>query len=917
MGFYEYFLERILKKHIDTGKLAMSTTGGVWLQHSSLHPATCDALEETLQYFQVKPWLLLLEKAFLEDILETLQSAIEDVPWHVTTRCQPCPYLSDCRGSNNQNTSIADVDIRTLPGVSAADSRFLQHIALEYDQSTTRTGTVFRPATAAAAAPPSATPSTTAAASATATRLKPRYAAATLKAALLSPASAVVPTASARQRALTILGGNSNNSSSGNSGGGSGRPFSTSTASSVKSNTARTNTYPLVSSSLGVLDSMLGRKQVFRGQPCGAFPAPTATASTSTSGTAVSAVGGVVSVYLVLLCDPALDLPYAWGVRVEQAGVSSSRSGSSGTYAAAPAPVEYHQSVVFLSTSASLLHAEQQLLWALLERLCAITEQFASSGRAVTFYVWDSLDRYCLTQMLIKALCGDFPLPVTATTSTATTATALKQRLYYLAMTVLDFPQQWNLATPSPPLGSTGNLQQSGSGGVSCNDGGVGITSAAPRVCDVTLSYQSLLYLPIPGFYTPADLVNWVDANANTNTTASTNSGGSINNKGATSTDLSRGAVEKVWLAGENIDNLVLERLRGLSRVTAYLGFTVAAQYSSGAAAGVLSTMLYNRAVPLPNRASCMQAQLFVSCPLIQRLLFMKQVNLLVRCRTAREKRIAALSNAQLTTRLRCVSASAASKEVVFEHVSGIPVFADGSSSAYMRKWCLTTNSNAVVTQFTDMEYITELKRYNGEGIVFASIVAINTDSRTNKRTIHISTQNNSWCRVGDVYVLFARETDLTIDKSIDSLNFAASAVVRCAGSGGTSSSGCALVDLITDPNTWSGKPETFAGVAWAQLESSRIAVNSVYSNIINLNNTSSSSSGASASPYAKVGPLTSVQAKPFDMLLRERLTIVWGPPGEKSNDFCVLCESAVVRDNSNYRTGMIYIFIIHVHCTT
>jgi hypothetical protein len=534
----------------------------------------------------------------------------------------------------------------------------------------------------------------------------------------------------------------------------------------------------------GAVTSVLERRAIVKENLCGTFPSNR----------------DEISIFIALCCDPALGLPFAWSI-------NSNRGGFEGSECAR-----------FSTNPAELKLREEKLLALFLTKLCEIVESLSVSAPAqgVTFYVWDAMEKFCLTQLVIKALCGEFSHLMSA-------VPGLALRVHYLALVLLDHPQQWYLNVPPSPDARA--------------------ASTTPRVCEVTAQFRALVHLPIAGFYSSNDIAAW---------TASS--------RCEVAVEISPESIEAAWVQGANITKSVSSRVSELIYSVEYLREKV-----------VESTkrLLFNNSAPLPDRSSLRTNNFPVGDTIVQRLIFMKHVDVLVRCATVRQKRIAALNNPAHQIRLRCV---AKDKNLgTFEQLSGPAVFADSAASEFIKKWCLVKDQEEVIVNFADLQYLTEKLYCPDRAVAFVTVksVAVQVRDGTSVCQLQCTLPSNALVAVGDECVLFAREVDLNIAKSIDSL--------RLMGSGGLPHT---FVHLIADPNQWSALPAhpvtaaTFAGVACTALERSRVEVNRIYQSVIDL-------SGGLESPFAKVGPLTGVQAQAFHRVVHDKLTIVWGPPGK------------------------------------
>ncbi len=542
----------------------------------------------------------------------------------------------------------------------------------------------------------------------------------------------------------------------------------------------------------GALTSLLERRTVLKEQLCGTYPA-------NQDG---------LSVFVTLCCDPALGLPYAWAM---------CGTGQSPTFECA----------TFTTNSKEMRAREESVLLALLTRLCEMMETLMrppSNSKGVTLYVWDAMEKFCLTQLVIKSLCGEFSALIG-------TVPGLTARVHYLALVLLDHPQRWHLhVPPSPDLMAA---------------------SSTPRVCELTAQYRALVHLPIAGFYSSVDIAAWVR----------------MQTLVAPSSDISLDAIERGWAQSTSISTQLNARLVELVEAEKYLRSTVAASSKR---------LLFNKSAPLPDRAAMITTNFPVGNVIVQRLVFMKHVDVLVRCATARQKRIAALNNPAQQIRLQCVGKD--KNMAYFEQLSGPAVFADSSANEFIKKWCLTKEDAEVVVNFADLCYLTEKLYCPDRAVTFVTVKNVVMEVREGGVVciVQCTLPSNSLIVEGDTCVLFAREVDLNLAKSIDSLTL--------LGHGALPHT---FVELVADPNHWNAlpiahppTPPSFVGLPCSTLDRSRVQVNLVYQNVISL------TGDTSASPFAKVAPLSGVQAQAFHQLLHDKLTIVWGPPGTGKTHF-------------------------------
>jgi len=351
---------------------------------------------------------------------------------------------------------------------------------------------------------------------------------------------------------------------------------------------------------LGAVTSILEERAFVKEHLCGTFPV----------------TQDEIAVFVALCCDPALGLPFAWAVNSLSCGAFADCA----RFSSNPAEVRAEEQRVLLS----LLTVLGNMVEALSER--------PDSKRGVTFYVWDGMEKFCLTQLVIKALCGEFSQLVAA-------VPGLTSRVHFLALVLLDHPEQWHLNVPPSPEYRSAN--------------------ATPRVCELTAQFRKLLHLPIAGFYSSSAIAGWV----------------ATARREATAEDISLERIEREWVGGANVSSYLTSRVENLRRSSSYLRETVSESSKR---------LLFNKSAPLPARGALQVRQFPVGDAIVQRLIFMKHVDVLVRCATAREKRIAGLNNPARLVRLRCVTKD--KNFGTFEQLSGPAVFADSAASEFIKK---------------------------------------------------------------------------------------------------------------------------------------------------------------------------------------------------------------------------------------
>ena len=524
----------------------------------------------------------------------------------------------------------------------------------------------------------------------------------------------------------------------------------------------------------GLLASVLEQRVVVRGHLYGGLP---------------RSISQGASVYLSLHCDPATDLPFAFGILAYR--------GEGQVVMEVVEHVQWADDVAVLQTR------EEALLLSFLTSLRALLCGGALTPTSpVMVYVWDSLDHFCLNQLVIKALSGQFSAVLDSHAD-------LCAALYYIALVLLNFQEQWHL--PAPPTNISHATQ----------------FASTPRVCDVSEAYRALVHLPVSGFYSPSAIHSWVARQP--------------------ATDISAASIERTWQAAEGAKLVAAlrTRLAGLRSAVTYLHDQVTAHNP---------TLLFNSAPALFDTAVVATP---AGDPLAERLLFMKQVDCLVRCGTARLRRIAAVNgSASQQMRLRCLQQQG--QMWYFIQESGELVTPSASSAEFVKKFCLVRDDEALVTQYCDYQNLSETSSCSNWSYRFVNIKE--TGRSGTQWRVGIEMKSETFLTPNAVYILFEREVDLVVQKSEDSLRQASAHLVP-----GTFS------DVVRNPNSW-GKVSTMAGVSCASLDSARIAVDNVYSSYCRLHTNC---------PQAAVGPLTRVQAAAFQKVLTERLTILWGPPGK------------------------------------
>jgi hypothetical protein len=736
VAFYAYFLARIFRREIEKGLMAMGDVGYIWLQPSD---ASAE-ITSTMQPFQLKPWLQLVERHMLYDIPRALSGAIEDVAWHLSLQCAPCPYLEDCRTPTQHG-----MDIRALPHVSRADSQHLQSAALAY----------------------SAAPSKQVRATKMNTTAPAKFSVQTLRVALTARVHQNNPDTRAAQVLGEVL-------------------------------------------SPGLLASVLDDRCIVNGHFCDSFPSKSA-------GT---------ELFLSLACDPANDLPYSFALCAVDAAAGRVVASDEGF-------------ALWTKDPAELRRREEALLVRFLSSLCAILcGQAVSGAPALVIYVSEGIEKYCLSQLIVKALCGE------CSRILSNQPAQLRVDLHYAALVILDYAEQWQLLeVPSSAAAVT----------AACAG------SYTPRVCDVTSAYRTLVYLPIAGFFQARDIYKWLQGH---NETAGGFPSGAAE-------QIALDGIERLWLSADSsLAATVRARLDALR---------FAAQFLSGTVTAVNSALLPNAAPPLPVRPVGAATSVSTGDSVLQRLQFMKAVDVTVRCGTARQKRIAALNSGANTTiaTLRYLRESPRFTHCFALERGEVPAVA-GSSGAFIKKSCLCARDEQLLSLYADYAHLTETMKCPDDRYTFGSVVEITSEPSQSGdapvMVVEVSTTGRTAFVEGRMYFLFEREADLNMSRTFDSL---AQAVARRTPS--------TFVDVVRDPNAWSRAfgtdkaAATFAAVGCAPLSQARVAVDAVYRQHIGL------TGGSMESPFASVGPLTRVQLAAFDKLLHERLTVMWGPPGTQT----------------------------------
>lgn len=553
----------------------------------------------------------------------------------------------------------------------------------------------------------------------------------------------------------------------------------------------------------GSLTSLLESRVIVKDRLCGLIPM-------NNSG---------FSVYISLHCDPALDLPYAFGVILYFNGKQQDS-------------IELDKCDIDKESTITR-EKEQAFLLKILSYLCNLIDYMVNSGgpsTTVSFYMWDGLEKFFLTQLVVKSLCGEFgPL-----------SDALSPRVHYLARVLLDYPQQWDLFAPTPPL--EGDIKTLSNGAATSID----ISNSTPRMCDITQAYKSLVLLPITGFYSPSDIHTWIE---------------SCKKLGDSSpnSNISAGHTESTWIASGDVRELVRIRLLALVDATEYLRNVVVAHDPR---------LLFNSSPPLPYGVHFPTP--VVTNNVLQRLIFMKEVDLLIRCSSARYKRITSLNNPPDLVKLQCKSVD--DGQCIFVQISGSIVFEDSPASVNFKKWVLSVNDPQVLASFTDLNYISKMGFIPGNTCRLVSVV--NTFLHDEQWCLGISLLGNAslFAKVGREYLLFPREMDFNVAKSLTSLTQALQRLLPPT-----------FEALLSDPNRWSAEPgfpplfieRSSELTPYNELDEVRKNVNIFYRSLGDLNDS-----------YRKLAPLTGAQAQAFKMLLTERLTILWGPPGTGKTHF-------------------------------
>lgn len=526
---------------------------------------------------------------------------------------------------------------------------------------------------------------------------------------------------------------------------------------------------PVKQSSLGALTSIIDHSVLMKDQQrCGTFPNNT----------------DDFPIYVSLCCDPANELPIACAVR--------SFPGE-----------DFSMTATYSSDQDDTKHQQEQLLVDFLVHLCEIVQMAAAKtvSPCLTFYVWEPLERTCLTQLVIKALCGELSHLLRAVPD-------LTARVHYLALVLLDFPEQWELDAPPKPEYNY---------------------AATPRICDIVGQFRALVHLPIRGFYSPSTIASCMNSPDPVDVV-----------------DIAVESIERDW-SQQSKD--ASERLR--SRVDK---LKIATNYLRRNAA---KNLLFNKSAALPSTSAVDRSA--STHPVLQRLVFMKHVDALVRCSEKRRKRIASLNDTELEVRLRCTAKH--ENSIDFQLVSGPPVFAD--RSPHIRKWCLARDKAETIVNFVDLMYLSESRFSKNREVAFVSVDVPNA----HVLSVRCEVPTGFAVNIGDVCVLFAREVDLNLAKSIDSLE---SMGADCNAHPTTPRT---FIDLVEDPNAWSARACGITGICaetvlsdvlCSALESGRGCVDSIYQD----------------AGVDSLGPLSGAQTQALQSLLHSKLTVLWGPPG-------------------------------------
>jgi hypothetical protein len=221
-----------------------------------------------------------------------------------------------------------------------------------------------------------------------------------------------------------------------------------------------------------------------------------------------------------------------------------------------------------------------------------------------------------------------------------------------------------------------------------------------------------------------------------------------------------------------------------------------------------------------------------------------------------------------------------------FEQVSGPPLFADSDRdlSYGVPKWLLTAADPALAVRFNDLQHL-EAKTFEGsERMTFASIHFVRreggaADGGSPRIVVGLELKKTAksaqtgryepldlW-NDGPVFCLYERATEGNIQKLLKHLR---------------SQTSPAFTDLLEDPYRWSDRfeaPEArrLSGELCGRVEEALRSINATYTELRRLDRVD-----------RVLAPQRDRQLEAFQRLLWNRLTLVWGPPGEWEPDpFC------------------------------
>jgi hypothetical protein len=394
-----------------------------------------------------------------------------------------------------------------------------------------------------------------------------------------------------------------------------------------------------------ILQSFLENRPLLRRRPYGLFPRSQEN----------------LAVALTLAVDPVYHLPHGWGLAVELPAAVVEAGGpgvASLLHGMAPAPSPglgpgSGGSSCYVQTDGVVFEAEPpggealgsrelECLMRLLARLRDVTaalevEPFREMG--TQFYVWDGKDRGDLTSMLLRVLHdglvgdGGDVRGVTA------------EEVEHLALVLLDGRDHWLLkgdpptpateaqlksaksiekmtvreleATGALPPGTVGRGKKTAAQEqvkAEAQQRNTSIMLATPAVCELLPATAALVHLPSPGCYRASDVVRGVD-------------------------EIEREGFERLWLLGGDVRPLLSARTTGLLQAKTWL---------RGVLGDQAPVLLYNDSQPRRLNAPAQR----LPHPLLQRLSFMKQMDVIFRCTEARRKRAEASVSTQELIRL-------------------------------------------------------------------------------------------------------------------------------------------------------------------------------------------------------------------------------------------------------------------------